>query len=139
MAAVDHGLSQAGRTQAEGLWRRIELEACLADVYTEHTSTAKGEGEGEEKTKTAEGDESQINSAPSFPSMEDVAGAQKQQEYDGDKTKGRQQHVAGDTNRRVTPLSEEDLKVDSLLHGRSEEEAAAAAVRVIDILERTTD
>jgi broad specificity phosphatase PhoE len=32
MADVDHGLSQAGREQAEQLWRRLELEACLADL-----------------------------------------------------------------------------------------------------------
>lgn len=42
MANVDHGLSQAGREQAELLWRRLELEACLAELLNAPKASETG-------------------------------------------------------------------------------------------------
>jgi len=58
---VDHGLSQAGREQAEQLWRRLELEACLADLAPQSShspetpSSTSSEDGGVAREKPADG------------------------------------------------------------------------------------
>jgi hypothetical protein len=62
LADVDHGLSQAGREQAEQLWRRLELEACLADLAPQSShapepshSSSSSEGGGSVWKESANG------------------------------------------------------------------------------------
>jgi len=99
MASVDHGLSQKGRTQAEQLWRRIELEACMADLMSESSSLSQ--------TQTPAADESGGGGGGGSQAVDERRSAEG---GEGDDERGGQLGFS-----RATPVREADLAADATM------------------------
>jgi hypothetical protein len=100
MASVDHGLSQKGRTQAEQLWRRIELEACMADLMSASLSSSS-------QTQTSAADESGGGGGGGSQAADENRSTEG---GEGDDERGGQLGFS-----RATPVREADLAADATM------------------------